>query len=57
MELRTLVAKVKDVVVKVDMITKMALLVCKISEVEVEAKEFGQATMVSATSVASSITR
>jgi len=51
-------AEVEDVVVKVEMITKMALPVCKIGEVEVEveAEEVGQATMVSATSAASPIT-
>jgi len=45
-------------VVKVEMITKTALPACKIGEdeVEVEAEEVGQATMVSATSAASPVT-
>ena len=44
--------------VKVEMITKTALPACKIGEdeVEVEAEEVGQATMVSATSAASPVT-
>jgi len=49
--------EVDDVVVKVEMITKMMLPAWKIgeAEVEVEAEEVGQAIMVSATSASSLI--
>ena len=51
-------AEVEDVVVKVEMITKTTLPASKIgeAEVEVEAEEVDQATMVSATSAASLVT-
>ena len=57
-KIEILEVEVEDVVVKTEIITKTALLACKIGEVEVkfEAEEFGQAIVVSATSVASLVT-
>jgi len=50
--------EVEEVVIKVKIIIKMTMSACKIGEVEVkvEAKEFSQATVVSATSVESLVT-